>query len=228
MESKWKKSEHEKSSLLNKRKQNAYHGNSKDDGSIRPKNVNGTAWSSLDVSDIYEEEELEDSNLLEIADLHSFPSPTQDVQGMIRVTSPKPTYYRWRQTERRVNPKFSKSKQAAPRPIASPPVWAKTSSEQPIPEQMKKGSSNFTASSQNISISCVLGGFLGTSLACFLSGLAILAILWSLQKLRGWYRLNGTELPDSEVEGKKYFTEKPKLNVGRKHTKTVLRELTNR
>lgn len=204
MESKRKKSEHEKSSLLNKRKKNAYHGNSKYDGSIRPKNVNGTAWPSLDISDIYEEE-LEDSNLSEIADLHSFLSRTQDVQGMTTATPPKPTFFskafhRWRQ--RQVNPKFSTSKRAAPRPIARPPAGAK------IPDKMNKGSSNFTASSQNISISCVLGGFLGTSLACLLSGLAMLWLLLSLQKLRGWYRLNGTELQDSEIEEMPDFDEK--------------------
>ena len=207
MRSKRKKSERNKSSLLNKRKKDGYHGNSRDDGSIRPKNVNGAAWPSLDVSDIYEEEEREDLSLSERADIHSFLSPTQDVQGMTTVAPSRPTYlskafHRWRQ------------RQAAPRPIARPSAGAKTLSEQPIPEQMNKGSSNFTATSQNISISCALGGFLGTSLACLLSGLAMLWLLWSLQKLRGWYsyRMNGTELPDSEIEGKNYFTEKPKIH----------------
>lgn len=219
MGSRRKKSERKKSSPLNKLKKAAYHGNSKDDGNIRPKNVNGTAWPSLDVSDhgIYEEEELEDSNLSEIADLHSFLSLTHDVQGVTTVTPTKPTslskaFHRWRD---KVNPKFSVSKRAAPRPpIARPPAGAKTSSEQPKAGQMNKGSSNFKASSQDISISCVLGGFLGTSLACLLSGLAILWLLWSLQKLRGWYRLNGTaEKQDSEMEGKNYFTEKPKISA---------------
>lgn len=218
MGSRRKKSERKKSSPLNKLRNAAYHGNSKDDGSIRPKNVNGTAWPSLDVSDhgIYEEEDLEDSNLSEIADLRSFLSPTHDVQGITTVTPPKPTslskaFHRWRD---KVNPKFSVSKRAAPRPIARPPAGAKTSSEKPIPGQMNKGSSNFQASSQDISISCVLGGFLGTSLACLLSGLAILWLLWSLQKLRGWYRWNGTaEKQDSEMEGKNYFTKKPKISA---------------
>ena len=210
MRSKRKKSERKKSSLLNKRKKNGYHGNSRDDGSIRPKNVNGTAWPSLDGSDIYEEEEREDLNLSERADIHSFFSPTQDVQGMTTVAPPKATFlskafHRWRQ--RQVNPKFSARKQTAPRPIARPPAGAKALSEQPIPGQMTKGWGNFTASSQKISVSCVLGGFLGTSLACLLSGLAMLWLLWSLQKLRGWYKMNGTELPDSEIEGKNDFTE---------------------
>ena len=212
-----KKSERKKSSSLNKRKKGAYHANSKDDGSTIPKNVNWTAWPSLDVSDIYEEEDLEDSNLSEKADLNSFLSPTQDVPGITTVTLPKPTFlskafHRWRR--RQANPKFSTSKRAAPsRPTARPPAGAKTSSQQPIPEQMNKGSINFKVSSQNISINCVLGGFLGTSLACLLSGLAILLLLWSLQKLKGCYRLKYTEQQDSEMEGKNYFTEKPKISA---------------
>ena len=207
-----KKSERKKSSLLNARKKNGYHGSSRDYGSIRPKNVNGTAWPSLDVSDIYEEEEREDLNLSERADIHSFLSPTQDVQlGMTTVAPPKATFlskgfHRWPR-QRQVNPKFSTRKQTAPRLIARPPAGTKAFSEQPILEQANKVSSNFTVSSQKISISCVLGGFLGTSLACLLSGLAMLWLLWSLQKLKGWYRMNGTELPDSEIEGKNYFTE---------------------
>ena len=209
-----KKAEPKKSSPLNKRKKTAYHGhgNSKADGSIRPKNVDWTASPSLDVSDhdIYEEEDLEDSNLSETADLNSFRlSPTQDVQGMTTVTLPKPTFlskafHRWGQYQ--ANPKFSTSKQAAPsRPTARPPAGAKTSSQQPILEQMNNGSSNFQATSQDISISCVLGGFLGTSLA--------LLLLWSLQKLKGCYRLKCKEHQDSEMEGKNYFTEKPKISA---------------
>jgi len=202
MGSKWKKSEREKSSSLNKRKKSAPHGNSKDDGSIGSQNVNRTVWPSLDVSDISDEEELEDSNLLETTDFQSFLSPTQDAQGLTTLTPPTQTFlskafHRWRQ--RRVNPKFP----AALRPNGRPPAEAKTLSEQPISEQINKESCSFTAS-----ISCVLGGFLGTSLACLLSGSALVWLLWSLQKRRGWYRWNRTELPESEVEGKNYFTEK--------------------
>ena len=201
MGSKREMSEREKSSSLNKRNKNTHHENSKDDGSIGSKNVNRTAWPS---SDIYDEEELEDSSLLEVAELHSFLSPTQVVQGMTTVTPPTQTFLskafrRWRQ--RRVNPKFLTSKQAArPRPNA----------EQPIPQQMNKESCSFTAS-----INCVLGGFLGTSLACLLPGSALLWLLWSLQKRRGsWYRWNSdTELSESEVEGTNYFTEKSKIST---------------
>ena len=218
MGSKRKKSEREKSPSY-KRKRNAQYGNSKDDGGSGSKNVKWTAWPSLDVSDIYDEEELEDSNLSEIADLNSFHSPTpQDVQGMTTVSPPTQTslstaVHRWRQ--RRVNPKFPTSKQAVPRPIARPPVAVKPWSEQQLLEHMNKGSCNFTASSHDISINCVQGCFLGTSLACLLTGAAMVWILLSLnrclQKRRGWYRLNGTELPESEVEGKNYFIEKPKI-----------------
>ena len=196
--SKREMSEREKSSSLTKRNKNTHHENSKDDGSIESKNVNRTAWPS---SDIYDEEELEESSLSEVAELHSFLSPTQVVQGMTTVTPPTQTFLlkafrRWRQ--RRVNPKVPTSKQAA-RP--------RTDAGQPIPaEQMNKESCSFTAS-----ISCVLGGFLGTSLACFLPGSALLWLLWSLQKRRRWYRWNSdTELSESEVEGKNYFTEKSK------------------
>ena len=204
--SKGKASEHETSPSY-KRESIAHHGNSKDDGSMGSQNENWTAWPSLDVSDIYDEEELEDSNLSEIADLHSFLSPTQDVQGMTTVTPPTQTvlskaFHRWRQ--RRVNPKFPKSKQAAPRPIARPPAGKKILSEGPIPEQINKGSCNFTAR-----FSCVLGGFLGTSLACLLPGSALLWLLWSLRKRRRW--LNDTDLSESEAEGENYVTEKRKI-----------------
>lgn len=207
--SKRKKSEHEKSPSLNKRKRNAQHENSKDAQSIGSQNVNLTAWPSLDVSDIYDEEELEDSNLSEIADLNKILSLTQDVQGMTSTPTTKYSFsnpiYRWRQ--RRVHPKFSTSRETVPRPIARPPLGAKTWSDQPIPdiEQVNKRSSNITASSQDINISCVLGGFLGTSLACLLPGSALVWLLLSLKKRRGWYGLNGTEQPEGEIEGKNYI-----------------------
>ena len=173
------------------------------------KHVNWTVWPSLDVRDIYEEAELEDSYLSEIDG--SFLSPAQEARGMTTVTPPTQTSFSntfHRRGQRRViNPIFPTDQQATPRPIARPPVAAKTWPEQPIPEQTKKGSSNFTASSQDFSVSCVLGGFLGTSLslACLLLGSAL------FQKCRGWHRLNGTELPESKIEGKNYFTEKPKI-----------------
>lgn len=198
--SKRKKTEHKKSPSLKKRKRNAHHENSKDAESVGSQNVNLTAWPSLDVSGIYDEEELEDSNLSEIADINKFLSLTQDVQGMAPTPPTKTSFsnaiYRWRQ--RRANPKFTTSKQTVPRPIARPPLWAKTWSDQPIPEQMNKRSSNITAS-------CVLGGFLGTSLACPLPGSALVWLLLSLKKRRGWYGLNGTEQPEGEVDGKNYI-----------------------
>lgn len=174
------------------------------------KNVNWTALPSLDVSYIYEEGELKDSDS-DIAD--SFLSPTQQVQGVTTVTPPTQTSFSntfHRRRQRRVNPIFPTDQQATPRPpIARPPVAAKTWSEKPVPEQTYKGSSNFTASSQDVIISCVLGGFLGTSLSltCLLLGSVL------FQKLRGWYtsRLNGTELPESEDEGKNCVIEKPKI-----------------
>ena len=183
-----------KQEMLNKRNKNAPHGNSKDDGSIGSQNVNRTAWPSMDARDIYDEEELEESSLSEVAELHSFLSPTQVVQRITTVTPPTQTFLlkafrRWRQ--RRVNPKVPTSKQAArPRPSA----------EQPIPEQISKETCSFTASS------CVLGGFLGTSLTCLLPGSALLWLLWSLRKRKGWCRWNSdTELSESEVEGKNLY-----------------------
>ena len=173
------------------------------------KHVNWTARLSLDVRDIYEEEELEDSYPSEIAG--SFLSPAQEARGMTTVTPPTQTsfsntFHRRRQ-RRVINPIFPTDQQATPRPIPRPPVAVKTWPEQSIPEQTNKGSSNFTASSQDFSVSCVLGGFLGTSLslACLLLGSAL------FQKCRGWYRLNGTELPESKIESKNYFTEKSKI-----------------
>lgn len=81
MGSRWKKFECKKFFLFNKFRKVVYYGNSKDDGSIRFKNVNGIVWLFLDVSDygIYEEEEFEDLNLLEIVDLYSFFSFIYDV-----------------------------------------------------------------------------------------------------------------------------------------------------
>ena len=195
------------------RNRNAHYGNGKDDGNSGSKTINWTAWPSLNVGDISDEEELEDSNLSEIADLNSFLSPSQDIQGMSTVSPPTKAslsnaYRRWRQT--RFNRKFPTSKQAVPRPIPRPTVVANTRSKQPIPEQINKESYSSTASSQIISINCVLGGFLGTSLACLLPGTALLWLLLRLQKRRGWYMWHGTELPESEVEGKNYFTETPK------------------
>ena len=207
MASKRKKAEHKNFHSFT-RNRNAHYGKSKDDGSSGSKTIKWTAWPSLDISDISDEEELEDSNLSEIADLNSFLSPSQDIQGISTVSPPTKAslsnaFQRWRQRRLEV-----------PRPIARPPVVVNTRSKQPIPEQMNKGSYNFTTSSQNISINCVLGGFLGTSLACLLPGAALLWLLLSLQKRRGWYmRWHGTELPESEVEGKNYFTEKPKYYI---------------
>jgi len=202
MASKRKKPEHKHFHSFT-RNRNAHYGKSKDDGSSGSKTIKWTAWPSLDISDISDEEELEDSNLSEIADLNSFLSPSQDIKGISTVSPPTKAslsnaFQRWRQ--RRLD---------VPRPIARPPVVVNTRSKQPIPEQMNKGSYNFTTSSQNISINCVLGGFLGTSLACLLSGAALLWLLLSLQKRRGWYmRWHGTELPESEVEELPYFNEK--------------------
>lgn len=193
MASKRKKAEHKNFHSFT-RNRNAHYGKSKDDGSSGSKTIKWTAWPSLDISDISDEEELEDSNLSEIADLNSFLSPSQDIQGISTVSPPtKATlsnaFRRWRQRRLEV-----------PRPIARPSgVVVITRSMQPIPEQMN--------------INCVLGSFLGTSLACLLLGAALLWLLLSHQKRRGWYMWHGTELPESEVEGKNYFTEKPKYYI---------------
>ncbi|XP_078358137.1 uncharacterized protein LOC144642904 [Oculina patagonica] len=185
-------------------------------------NENFISRPSLDVRDIFDTEELGDANLSEMADFNvnellSSTSSTEDFQEKATTSSTKyslsNTMYRWRQ--RRVNPKFPTSKRTVPRPIASPTIKAKNWSGQftaplPVPEPMNKRSANVTAGPQNININCVLGGFLGTSLAWLLLGTALVWLWFSIKRTThsktwnnrqsGYYRLNGTEQSEKEDE----------------------------
>lgn len=181
--------------------------------SPEPQNENFMAWSSLDIRDIYDTEELEDTNLSEIAEKELFNATisTQDFQGKSTTSPPKYSLSnamnRWKQRRKRT----------VPRPIASSSSEAKSSLSSPllVPKQVNKRSSNITAGPQNININCILGGFLGTSLAWLLLGTALLWLLfrvihttypktWNKMR-RGYYGTNGTEQPvQREVDGKKY------------------------
>lgn len=200
----------------------------KKDLSPGPQNENFIFRSSLDVPDIFDTGELEESNLSEIEDfekLFSSTSSTDDFQEKATTSLTKyslsNTRHRWRQ--RHVNPKFSTSKRTVPRPVARPSIEAKSWSGQftaplPVPEPMNKISSNITTGPQNINISCVLGGFLGTSLAWLLLGIALVWLFYGIictthskpwnKRHNGYYRLNDTEQPEQEDEGKNYFIKK--------------------
>ena len=180
--------------------------------SPEPQNENFMAWSSLDIRDIYDTEELEDTNLSEIAGEELFISTisTKDFQGKSTTSPPKYSLSnamnRWKQRRKRT----------VPRPLDSSSLEAKSSLTSPllVPKQVNKRSSNDTAGPQNININCVLGGFLGTSLAWLLLGTALLWLLfrvirttypktWNKMR-RGYYGTNGTERPERDVNGKKY------------------------
>lgn len=178
---------------------------------IITQNENFIAWPALDVDDVYDKEEIDDTNLSEIAGYKEpFDSTRsiQDLQG--KTTTPyflSNAMRRWEQ--RRVNPKFPTSKRSVPRPIPPPSVEANTGSglteHRPIPEQMNKISSNITAASQNITFNCVLGGFLGTALAWLLFTLIRTTYDKWNKNPQGYHRLVSTEQSERrEVEGKKY------------------------
>ncbi|KAJ7383300.1 hypothetical protein OS493_029265 [Desmophyllum pertusum] len=158
---------------------------------IITQNENFIAWPALDVDDVYDKEEIDDTNLSEIAGYKEPFDSTRSIQDLQGKTTTPAKYFlsnamrRWKQ--RRVNPKFPPtSKRSVPRPIPPPSVEANTGSgltaHRPIPEQMNKISSNITAASQNITFNCVLGGFLGTVLAwlALLLGAVLTWLLFTL------------------------------------------------
>lgn len=165
-----------------------------------PQNENFIARSSLDVHDIYDTVELEDSNLSDMADFQELFGPSSS-------------------TQRRVHPKFPASKRTVPRPISNPSIkeasWeGQFTAPIPVPEKMKKIASNITMGPQGINISCLSGGFLGTSLAWLLigTGMACIWFLFSItrtihaetwsKKRRGYNRLNSAEESEQESDGK--------------------------
>lgn len=206
-----------------------------------PQNENFIARSSLDVRGIYDTVELEDSNLSDMADFQELFGPsssTKDFQGMTPTPSTKyafsNTVSRWRQ--RRVHPKFPTSKRTVPSPIPNPPIKEQSWEGQftapvPLPEQTKQISSNITAGLHNINMSCLLGGFVGTSLAGLLLGTGLVCIwflfsmtrtihaeTWS-KKRRGYKRLNSIEESEQEADGKTYVIERLQIKVYTKNYK---------